>query len=284
MIEARANDASGSLLSMGRPTMGEERNDILRRLVEELKDTDYKGNLTATAEAIGIKAGTLSPFLKGERGAGEKTTDGLRKLLGFGLDQMIASGGSLKALRGQPPAASPPPHATTFGELPNWRKLRAEAQREEPHPDWVWDYLETAVVWLRIPVTAAVVSTCAANVAKHIPPAARRRLGPAAALLRPPWLPRRRQGVAQELPHLDLDGVGERDERAHRQVLLPALHLLDVGARHVEPHGEFVLRQPDGLAQLGHPAADRAQDRAYVVPHCPRRSSAVAARKHRPRR
>jgi hypothetical protein len=155
---------------MGRPTIGLERNEALRRLVRELRDADFGGNLTQTARAVGVSTPTLSDFLAAKKGAGEKITEGLERHLRRSRDQMTAVGGDLAALRGAPPAPTPL-REVRFVDLPNWSSLLTAARPMRPtHEAWVWERLATARVWLEGPVTPSLVADLADVVVRHVAP------------------------------------------------------------------------------------------------------------------
>lgn len=159
---------------MGRPTIGTERNEVLRRLVREVRDVDFDGNLTRTAKAVGVSVPTLSDFLAAKKGAGEKITEGLERHLRRARDQMVSTGGDLTALRGQAPTASPL-REVRFVDLPNWGSLLTAARAMRPaHEAWVWERLASARVWLEGGITPSLVADLADVVVRHVapPPAA----------------------------------------------------------------------------------------------------------------
>lgn len=169
-MEAQANFFARRLPPMGRPTIGAERNEALRRLVRELRDVDFAGNLTQTARAVGVSVPTLSDFLAAKKGAGEKITEGLERHLRRTRDQMTAAGGDLAVLRGQP-APPTPLREVRFADLPNWRSLLAAARPMRPaHEAWVWERLASARVWLEGPVTPSMVADLADVVVRHVAP------------------------------------------------------------------------------------------------------------------
>lgn len=172
MSQTEANARPDTLRRVGRPTIGDERNEVLRRLLREIRAQEFDDNLSATARAIGVEPGTLSDFLNEKRGAGTKIMDGLTKHLRRGMDQIIAGGGDLGALRGQ---SSPTPlsRQVTFGDLPNWPGLLAAAKTQRPsHALWVWEQLAQARVWLDGAVTPSLVADCSDVVARHVAPPA----------------------------------------------------------------------------------------------------------------
>lgn len=159
---------------MGRPPIGAERNAVLRRLIRELQQQDYGGNLTVTAAALGIKPGTLSDFLNEKRGAGMKVVDGLAAVLRRDVGQILASDGDLAVLRGAASLVAPRAREVRFADLPNWPELREAAKSLKPEaPDWALDRLSVAPVLLEGPVTPALVADLIDVVRRHVaPPAA----------------------------------------------------------------------------------------------------------------
>ena len=169
-MEAQANFSVSTLLPMGRPTIGAERNEALRRLVRQLRDADFNGNLTQTARAVGVSVPTLSDFLAAKKGAGEKISEGLERHLRRTRDQMTAAGGDLAVLRGQP-APLTPLREVRFADLPNWSSLLKAARPMRPtHEPWVWERLADARVWLEGPVTPSMVADLADVVVRHVAP------------------------------------------------------------------------------------------------------------------
>jgi hypothetical protein len=158
----------------GRPTVGAERNGVLRILVKAIVQKDYDGNLTATARALNLSTSALSGFVSGSRGAGPKLMDALVVYLRRTQDQILASGGDLATLRQGAPATTSTtgaPVAIQFGKLPNWPELLATAQTILPTcPAWVWEKLATSVLWFDGPITAASVAACANVVLNHAAP------------------------------------------------------------------------------------------------------------------
>lgn len=156
---------------MGRPTLGNARNEVLRRLVREVLVTDFDGTQAAAARALGVSGATLSDFLMSKKGAGSQLQDGLVKYLRRSMDQIAASGGDLGALRGLQPAAPITGREVRFIDLPNWISLRAAAEEQRPrHAPWVWERLASARVWLDGPVTPGLVADLADVVARHQEP------------------------------------------------------------------------------------------------------------------
>lgn len=172
MSQTEANALLATLSRVGRPTIGDERNEVLRKLLREIRAQEFDDNLSATARAIGVEPGTLSDFLNEKRGAGTKIMDGLSKHLRRGMDQILSTGGDLGALRGQSSPASPS-RQVTFGDLPNWPGLLAAAKSQRPaHAAWVWEQLAQARVWLDGSVTPSLVADCSDVVARHVAPPA----------------------------------------------------------------------------------------------------------------
>jgi len=158
----------------GKPTVGAEKNQILRQTVRAIMEADFGGNLTATAKGLGLSSSAVSDFLLGTRGAGPKTTDALEVYLRRTYDQILAAGGNLDTLRKSPVQPVVAPRAVRFGDLPNWSALAEAAQQEKPTlAAWVWEKLARADVWVEGPVTPSMVADLAVLVSRHFaPPAA----------------------------------------------------------------------------------------------------------------
>lgn len=171
-----AHFARDTVPSMGRPTLGSARNTVLRRIVRDVVARDFGGTKADAARALGISAATVGDFLNEHKGAGPSLTDALTAYLGRSVDQIIAAGGDLDAVRALPPAAAQPQPATTpamvrFRDLPGWSSLLLAAKKLRPdHAAWVWERLATAPVWLDGPATPIVVAECADIVARHVAP------------------------------------------------------------------------------------------------------------------
>lgn len=156
--------------SKGRPTVGTERNDVLRTLMRALIQRDFSGNLTATAHALVLSPSSLSAFLSGSRGAGPKTTDALVTYTRCTYDQILASGGDLDALRASGVSTSPVQRAV-FRELPNWNELLAGAKEIEPRLlPWVWEAVAEAPVWFSGVITSGTVAGVGRFVSECTPP------------------------------------------------------------------------------------------------------------------
>lgn len=162
----------------GRPTVGAERNGVLRILVRAIVKKDFGNNLTATARALNLSPSAISGFLANERGAGPKLTDALAVYLRRTQDQIYASGGDLEALRQAAPAATSHASALTairFGDRDDWPELLASAQAIHPtYPAWVWERLATSLLWYDGPVTTSAVAACATVVLNHAAPPAKK--------------------------------------------------------------------------------------------------------------
>lgn len=157
----------------GRPTVGAERNDTLRALVRAIQRTDFDGNLTAMSKALGLRAGSLSDFLAGHRGAGPKLTDALVVYTRRSHDQILSTGGDLEALRSATAKVESPVRAIRFGDLPAWSELVASAREIAPSvPDWCWLKLRDADVWLEGPVTPRLVAELGGVIQRNLPPPA----------------------------------------------------------------------------------------------------------------
>ena len=152
-----------------RPSAGEARSEALRTMVRAISVADHKGVQRATAKALGVAPGSLNDFLNKRSGAGQQLQDGLVAYLQRPIEEIVAAHGNLTALR------SPKPSARSvdvrFGSLPSWETLLAGAQSLDGSvPTWCWARVADAVVWVRQPVTSAMVLDLARFFLRHEPP------------------------------------------------------------------------------------------------------------------
>lgn len=61
----------------GRPTIGPQRNDLLRDLASAIVREDFDDNVSRATKALGLSGGTLGDFLRGDKGAGMRVIEGL---------------------------------------------------------------------------------------------------------------------------------------------------------------------------------------------------------------
>lgn len=154
----------------GRPTIGGARSESLRALVRAITATDHNGVQRRTAEALGVSAGALNDFVNGRSGAGQALMDGLVTYLRRPIGEVVAASGDLASLRA-PRVETGASVEVVFGALPLWPQLLEGARALEPSvPEWCWRDVAEAHVWVRSPITSAMVADMARFVLRHTPP------------------------------------------------------------------------------------------------------------------
>lgn len=177
MLLAASNGTAPTIEPMdekrsGRPATSRERSELLRRLVRDLLRVDFDGNQTAAARALKITGATLSNFLSGKAQAGSKIEDGITSYLRRSVDQIVAHGGDLEALRGGS-SAPMPLREVRFGDLANWPDLYRAAREVAPSvPRWAWVYTAKARVLLDVAIGPAFVAGIAQTIHHHLAPPA----------------------------------------------------------------------------------------------------------------
>ena len=102
--------------------------------------------------------------------AGEQLQTGLSKYLQRPIEEIAAANGDLSGLRSARPSTRSV--EVVFGQLPRWEELLAGARAIDPTvPEWCWRHVAEAVVWVRRPVTSAMVADMGRFVRTHVPPA-----------------------------------------------------------------------------------------------------------------
>lgn len=152
----------------GRPTIGPERNDLLREIVKSIRDRQFKGNSSATSRALKLESpGYLHEFLAGGKGAGMRVIEGLVAHTGRTIDQIFASGGDLDKLMTMQPIE--PPVRVKFGELPNWPELLEGAKSLKPDIlDRYWQKTAEYEVWVEEgPINNVLVADFAEFLSRH---------------------------------------------------------------------------------------------------------------------
>lgn len=163
MIEFMASERGG------KPTAGDARNESLRKIVRAICMSDHKGVQKDTADALGVVKGTLGDFLNGRSGAGQQLQDGLVAYLQRPIEEIVAARGDIASLRTTRTSARGV--QVRFGDLPLWTVLLEGARSLDPSvPDWCWVQVADAVVWIRYPVTSAMVLDLARFFLRHAPP------------------------------------------------------------------------------------------------------------------
>lgn len=155
--------------SGGRPSAGESRSEALRAIVRAISAADHGGVQRATAKALGVAPGSLNDFLNKRSGAGQQLQDGLVAYLQRPIEEIVSAHGDLPLLRSPKPSVrSVDVH---FRSLPLWPVLLAGAKSlDATIPAWCWAKVEDAVVWVRIPVTSAMVVDMARFFLRHESP------------------------------------------------------------------------------------------------------------------
>lgn len=165
------NLTTSRLRAVGRPTASNEKSDALRAIVRAIIATDFEGVQTHAAEALGMARGSLNDFLNRRVNAGEQLQTGLSRYLQRPVEEIVAANGDLVALRSE--RASARSVEVVFGQLHRWPELLASARAIDPSvPDWCWRHVADAVVWIRRPVTPAMIVDMARFVRTHVPPPA----------------------------------------------------------------------------------------------------------------
>lgn len=152
--------------SKGRPTGAASREESLRALVV----TDFEGNQQATAKALGVSRATVNQLINGHKGPGQPVMDGLVAYLRRPIEEIIAAGGDLAALRA-PKKTSARSVEVLFGALPGWSALLEGARAIDPTlPEWCWRELAETRVWTRVPVTSSMVAEMGRFILRHVAP------------------------------------------------------------------------------------------------------------------
>lgn len=154
---------------VGRPTATDEKSEALRAIVRAISAADHQSVQRATADALGLSKGALNDFMNRRVNAGEQLQTGLSKYLQRPIEEIVAANGNLETLRSSKPSARPV--EVVFGQLPRWEDLLAGARAIDPTvPEWCWRLVAEAVVWIRRPVTSAMVADMGRFVRTHTPP------------------------------------------------------------------------------------------------------------------
>lgn len=142
----------------------------MRRLMRAVVQSDFGGNQAQAAKAMRFTPPTLSNFLAGKTQAGPKIEDGLTGYLRRSVDQIMATGGDLAALRGGLEAPQPM-RDVRFGDLPTWPDLYAAARAVRPQlPRWAWQKTARARVLLDVPITPGFVAAIASAIHENTEP------------------------------------------------------------------------------------------------------------------
>lgn len=140
---------------------------MIRAIVRD----DFAGNQQRAAKALGITRGALNQIHDGHTTAGQPTQDGLVAYLRRPIEEIVAANGDLAALRAAPPRTGGRSVEVRFGDLPSWEQLLEGARALAPNtPAWCWREVEEARVWVRVPVTSAMVAAIADIALRHFPP------------------------------------------------------------------------------------------------------------------
>jgi hypothetical protein len=149
-----------------KPSALQVRDDALRAVLRSITATDHEGVQRRTAKALDVPVSTLNGYVNGREG-NSTIGDAVAVYLGRTVDEIVAAGGDLAALR------RPTQRATDvkFGALPMWASLLAGAKALAPDiPEWCWADTADSVVWLRGPITAGTVVAVARVILEHTPP------------------------------------------------------------------------------------------------------------------
>lgn len=164
-------DTSPTLQAVARPRLGDERNEIVRAYIRKMVASQFGGSVRAAARAMSVQGSTLNEFLRGDSGAGMKLLDGLSKVAGRSLDEILAPQQDTSSPQGAAPTPRSSVTAVSFGQLPNWPELQAFAASMRPQiPQWAWDALAESQVWLTVPITGQLVIDLGEFLARHMPP------------------------------------------------------------------------------------------------------------------
>jgi len=97
----------------------DEQNALVRALVREIVEREFRGTKAAAAEEFGVTAASLGDFLNGKKGVGNKLLAGLSKY----------TGSSAAALLGEQSDDEEP----EWGSLPGYRESERELRATHPH-------------------------------------------------------------------------------------------------------------------------------------------------------
>lgn len=163
------NQTTTRLRGVGRPTATDEKSEALRAIIRAIIATDFEGVQMAAAEALGLARGSLNDFMNRRTNAGEQLQTGLVRYLQRPIEEIVAANGDLASLRAE--RTSSKSVEVVFGQLPKWRELLAGAKALDPTvPEWCWHRVAEATVWIRQPVTVAMVADLGRFVRAHVPP------------------------------------------------------------------------------------------------------------------
>lgn len=153
----------------GNPTVAGPRDESLRALIRAITAADHRGVQRTTAEALGIPATTLNGFMNRANGASLQITDALKTYLRRSEDEIVAANGDLASLRR--PHSGGRSVEVRFGQLPLWSSLLEGARALDPAvPEWAWRDAGDVIVWMRGPITSAMVVDLARFLLRHTPP------------------------------------------------------------------------------------------------------------------
>jgi transcriptional regulator with XRE-family HTH domain len=93
-----------------------QQNDRAVAKLRHALATQFDGNISAPAKAIGVSGPAISDVLNSKRGAGMKVLRGLARVTGVSVDELV-TGRPSAALAGY----------ETLASHPSWPKARAEA-------------------------------------------------------------------------------------------------------------------------------------------------------------
>lgn len=154
-----------------RPASASARAESLRAIIRAIVRDDFGNSQQKAAQALGITRGALNQIHNGHTAAGRPTMDGLVAYLRKPIEEIVAANGDLAALRSPAPPDAARSVEVKFGALPSWGQLLEGARALAPTmPEWCWREVADARVWVRGPVTSAMVAAIADIALRHFPP------------------------------------------------------------------------------------------------------------------
>jgi hypothetical protein len=152
-----------------KPTPASVRDEAMRTVLRSITAVDHNGVQRQTAKALAVPASTLNGYVNGREG-NTMIADAVAAYLGRTVDEIVEARGDLTALRSTKVRGAKS-RAVCFGELPMWPELLRGAQALAPDlPAWCWRDAAESVVWVRAPVTSAMVRDVARFLLEHTPP------------------------------------------------------------------------------------------------------------------
>ncbi len=132
-------------MSMPTPTVDEKRAEAIRQRLRDMRDGEFKGNLSALARSLRVTPAYLSDVLNEKRGPGMKLLKALARALNLSIDDLVGESQQSASL------------GPRWCNLPGWADALAEARRMFPRvSEAAWDWVG-GLAGVRPPSMTAVV-------------------------------------------------------------------------------------------------------------------------------